>query len=199
MNPEITARTTPARGAGALIARSIARALFASRWLLAPFYAGLIVALGGLLIIFGRELWDEVSHVMTMKPETGVLMALSLIDLSLAANLVVIVMLAGYENFVARMSVIDPAARPDWMGKVDFSGLKIRVIASIVAIATVALLRAYMEYLEPDTTLTPTKLFWLIALVLTFVVCGVLMALMDWLAAHAERLEAGHWAGRDAP
>ena len=93
--------------------------------------------------------------------------------------------LSGYENFVAKITSINPADRPDWMGSVDFSGLKIKVIASIVAISAVALLRAFMELLEPDSTLDPGKLIWLIAILLTFVVSGVLLAAMDLLGARA--------------
>jgi uncharacterized protein (TIGR00645 family) len=161
-------------------------ALFASRWLLAPFYLGLVCALGGLLVVFARELWGGLSHLMTMRPQDGLLMALSLIDLSLAGNLIVLVTLSGYENFVAKITSVDPAARPDWMGTVDFSGLKIKVIASIVAISAIALLRAFMELLEPDSTLDRGKLIWLIAILLTFVVSGVLLAAMDLLGARAQ-------------
>jgi uncharacterized protein (TIGR00645 family) len=169
-------------------------ALFASRWLLAPFYVGLVLALGGLLVVFARELWGELSQLMTMRPQDGVLMALSLIDLSLAGNLIVIVTLAGYENFVAKMTSVDPAARPAWMGTVDFSGLKIKVIASIVAISAVDLLRVFMELAEPDSAVDGGKLLWLIAILLAFVVSGVLLAAMDLLVARAET-HSGHGEG----
>jgi uncharacterized protein (TIGR00645 family) len=120
-------------------------------------------------------------------------MALSLVDLSLAGNLVVIVTLSGYENFVAKIMPADAAARPDWMRMVDFSDLKIKVIASVVTISVVALLRAFMALLEPGSTLDPGKLMWLVGIVLTFVVSGVLFATMDLLSARAEgrRHEAG--------
>jgi uncharacterized protein (TIGR00645 family) len=175
------------------IERWFESALFASRWLLAPFYLGLVFALGGLLIVFARELWGELSRIMVMRPEDGILMALSLVDLSLAGNLVVIVTLSGYENFVAKIMPADAAARPDWMRMVDFSDLKIKVIASVVTISVVALLRAFMALLEPGSTLDPGKLMWLVGIVLTFVVSGVLFATMDLLSARAEgrRHEAG--------
>jgi uncharacterized protein (TIGR00645 family) len=168
------------------IERWFEASLFASRWLLAPFCAGLVLALGGLLVVFARELWFELSQIMVMRMQDGILMALSLIDLSLAGNLIVIVTLAGYENFVARMSSVDPAKRPAWMGAVGFSGLKIKLVASIVAISAIALLRVFLELAEPDSTVDRGKLIWLVAIVLTFVVSGVLLAAMDLLAARAE-------------
>src|ERR1017187_3107980 len=113
--------------------------LFASRWLLAPFYVGLAVALASLLGVFvvslGAELTSLVHTPIAKLPEAGILMSLSLIDLSLTANLVIIVILSGYENFVSHIDTAQDADRPSWMGKVDFSGLKIKLIASIVAIS----------------------------------------------------------------
>src|ERR1700748_3749715 len=89
--------------------RALETALFASRWLLAPFYVGLVIALVGLLGVFGVDLWNELTHLFAAEPkklaEAGIVMALSLIDLSLAANLLLIVIFSGYENFVSRIDV----------------------------------------------------------------------------------------------
>jgi uncharacterized protein (TIGR00645 family) len=97
------------------------------------------------------------------------------------ANLVLIVIFSGYENFVSRIEVGDEADRPAWMGTLDFSGLKMKLIASIVAISAVALLRAFMGLAERGVEPDPAKLSWMIGLHLTFILTGVLMALMDWL------------------
>ena len=121
------------------------RGLFASRWLMAPFYVGLVVALGALLVVFFQELFRELPQVSSMTPESAILMALTLIDLSLAANLLVIVILSGYENFVSKIDTASHEDRPDWMGTVDFSGLKMKLIASIVAISAIALLKAFLK------------------------------------------------------
>jgi uncharacterized protein (TIGR00645 family) len=171
------------KGIGAKIEHWLVAALFASRWLLAPFYVGLMIALAALLVVFGRELYGELSHIATMRAEDAILMALSLIDLSLAGNLIVVVTFSGYENFVSKMNSVHVADRPDWMGTVDFSGLKLKVIASIVAISAIALLRSFLELLEPASTLDRGKFVWLIAVQLTFVISGVLLATMDWLAS----------------
>ena len=99
--------------------------LFASRWLMAPFYLGLVVALAILLVVFVNELVAEVWHIAGMTPESAILLGLSLIDLSLAGNLLLIVMFSGYENFVSKLDVGDRQDRPVWMGTVDFSALKL--------------------------------------------------------------------------
>ncbi len=160
--------------------------LFKSRWLMAPFYLGLVVALGALLWVFGAELVHELSHLMEMKPEDAILMVLSLIDLSLAGNLLLIVIFSGYENFVSKIDTGDHVDRPSWMGTVDFSGLKMKLIASIVAISAIALLRAFMR-LSQGEGVDSNHLMWLVVIHITFVVSGVFLALMDWLAAKTDK------------
>ncbi len=159
--------------------------LFASRWLMAPMYLGLVVSLGMLMVIFLRDLAYYVPQVMTMKSDQVILVALTLIDLTLAANLLLIVMFSGYENFVSKFDIDPGQDRPDWMGKVDFGGLKMKLIASIVAISGIHLLKRFMEIGESvaDAKFGETELYWLVVIHLTFVVSGVLMAVMDWLQA----------------
>jgi uncharacterized protein (TIGR00645 family) len=160
--------------------------LFRSRWLMAPFYVGLAVALAALVIVFFNEAVHELAHVTTMSPEQAILMVLSLIDLSLAGNLLLIVIFSGYENFVSKIDTGDDEDRPAWMGTVDFSGLKMKLIASIVAISAIALLRAFMKLNEgeaiPDRTLG-----WMVGIHLTFVVSGVLLAVMDLLSSKTDK------------
>jgi uncharacterized protein (TIGR00645 family) len=160
--------------------------LFRSRWLMAPMYLGLVVALGGLAWVFFVELFHELAHLPTMKPEDAILMVLSLIDLSLAGNLLLIVIFSGYENFISKIETGGSEDRPDWMGTVDFSGLKMKLIASIVAISAIALLRAFMKLGEGEAIPSET-LTWLVVIHITFVVSGALLALMDWLASKTEK------------
>ena len=165
------------------IERWLERGLFASRWLMAPFYVGLALGLAGLLAVFVQELVHEIPTVIRSgKADDAVVMALSLIDLSLAGNLLLIVIFSGYENFVSKIDVGVHADRPEWMGTLDFSGLKMKLIASIVAISAVALLRAFMALAEQGAEPDMAKLGWMVGLHLTFVVSGVMMALMDWLS-----------------
>ncbi|MFZ1991231.1 MAG: TIGR00645 family protein [Alphaproteobacteria bacterium] len=162
---------------------ALERGLFASRWLMAPFYVGLVVALAGLMVKFVQQLVEPVPHFLALKETEVILWVLTLIDLSLAANLLLMVIFAGYENFVSRMHVGEHPDRPDWMGTIDFSGMKLKLIASIVAISGIQLLKVFMSI---DAT-PRADLPWLIGLHLTFVVSGVLLALMDFIHERSER------------
>lgn len=162
------------------------RGLFASRWLMAPMYLGLVVALAMMTVIFLRELAYYAPQVLTLSPEKVILVVLTLIDLTLAANLLLIVLFSGYENFVSKFDFDAGPDRPGWMGKVDFGGLKMKLIASIVAISGIHLLKRFMEIGDPKTPAADDRtLMWLTVIHLTFVLSGVLMALMDWLQARA--------------
>lgn len=169
------------------------RGLFASRWLMAPMYLGLIVSLAMLVVVFVRELIYYAPQVLTMTSEEAILVVLTLIDLSLAGNLLLIVLFSGYENFVSKLDIADNVDRPSWMGTVDFSGLKMKLIASIVAISGIHLLKAFMEIGEspaagaPAAALDEPQLMWLVIIHLTFVASGVLLALMDVLASKTDK------------
>jgi uncharacterized protein (TIGR00645 family) len=169
----------PDKGA---IEHTLENGLFASRWLMAPMYLGLVVALAMLTVVFGRELLYYAPKVLTMTTETAILACLTLIDLTLAANLLLIVMFSGYENFVSKLDVDVGKDKPAWMGTVDFAGLKMKLIASIIAISGIALLKQFMEIgTEGHETLQERELYWLVLIHLTFVASGVFMAVMDWL------------------
>lgn len=164
------------------------RMLFASRWLMAPMYLGLAVALGLMTVIFVRELFYYLPQMMDLTAEKAILVVLTLIDLTLAANLLLIVLFSGYENFVSKLDIAEGADRPEWMGKVDFSGLKMKLIASIVAISAIDLLKRFFEIGTSDKNpvVEANELFWLVIVHLTFVISGLLMALMDWLTARSK-------------
>jgi uncharacterized protein (TIGR00645 family) len=161
------------------------RTLFASRWLMAPMYLGLAIALGMLTVIFLKEMAYYLPQMLELTAEKMILVALTLIDLTLAANLLLIVMFSGYESFVSKFDFDVGEDKPGWMGKVDFGGLKMKLIASIVAISGIHLLKRFMEISDIDTAQAygETELKWLVIIHLTFVASGVLMALMDWLQA----------------
>lgn len=169
------------------------KGLFASRWLMAPMYAGLSVALAMLAIVFIRELVYYVPQVMEMSADKSILVVLTLIDLTLAANLLVIVLFTGYESFVSKMDIGETADRAAWMGKVDFGGLKMKLIASIVAISGIHLLKRFMEIGQggAEKGMGERELMWLAIIHMIFVLSGVLMALMDWLSAHSGRKSRG--------
>ncbi len=160
--------------------------IFQSRWVMAPFYLGLIVALFVLLFKFIQELIHFVAVAAPSTEADIILGVLALIDLSLTANLVLIVIFSGYENFVSK---IDPEGHPDWpewMTQIDFSGLKQKLFASIVAISAVQVLKAFMKLGNvPDGTAgasTDRYLFWLVGIHVVFVLSGLALAWSDKIA-----------------
>jgi uncharacterized protein (TIGR00645 family) len=160
--------------------------IFQARWLVAPFYVGLVAALVLLLGAFVREIYLALFAHFSLETDSVVLLVLSLIDLSLAANLVIIVVFSGYENFVSKINTAGSEDRPSWMGTLDFSGLKMKLIGSIVAISAISLLHAFMELLEPGVAPDAARLGWMIGLHVTFLFSGVMFALMDWIASKSE-------------
>ncbi|MGE0665539.1 MAG: TIGR00645 family protein [Sphingomonadales bacterium] len=164
------------------------RAMFASRWLMAPFYIGLVVSLLLLLVKFTQELWHVAPHVLELSESATILAILGLIDLSLAGNLLLIVIFSGYENFVSKIHIGDHEDKPDWMGKVDFSGLKLKLIASIVAISGIQLLKQFMNI----SNVPESQLMWMVIVHLTFVLSGVMLAVMDLITVKAHKMGGKH-------
>lgn len=159
--------------------------IYASRWLMAPLYLGLCLALAFLVITFFRELISALPALYTMQEKEIILLVLSLIDLSLAGNLVLIILFSGYENFVSKLEAAhNDRDRPEWMGTLDFSGLKIKLVASIVAISAIHLLQIFMN-LE---SYTPDMVQWYVLIHLTFVGSGIGFAIMDWIEEKAHKL-----------
>jgi uncharacterized protein (TIGR00645 family) len=158
------------------------RLLFGARWILAPLYAGMALALIAIVVVFVRELIAELGQLGTLSGEATIVFALSLIDLSLTGNLLLVVMFAGYESFVSQLHIGQHEDRPSWLGTIDFADLKLKVIASIVAISAIALLRSFLLLGDPATGFDAVRLRWMVLIQLTFVVSGVLLALMDWIS-----------------
>ncbi len=152
--------------------------LFACRWLMAPIYFGLTFALVLLLVKFVKEVWHMYAHIMTATGAELIIGVLSLVDIALIMSLLVIIMFSGYENFVSKMEDLhNHTDRPEWMGHIGFSDLKIKLIGSIVAISGIELLKAFMNVGNMDDR----HLAWMVGIHLTFVVSGLLYALMDRL------------------
>lgn len=163
-----------------MIERTAESLLYASRWLLAPIYLGL--SLG--LIVLGIKFFQEIFHVLplliSMKETEVVLLILSLIDIALVGGLLVMVMLSGYENFVSSIDIEDGKEKLSWLGKMDSGSLKQKVAASIVAISSIHLLKAFMnaDQIEND------KLMWYVIIHITFVLSAMGMAYVDKMNQH---------------
>ena len=172
--------------------------IFNSRWLLAPFYLGLVVGIVLLLVKFGQELIHVVPHIFAASESEVVLAVLALVDLSLVANLLLIVIFSGYENFVSKINTQGHEDRPEWMGQVDFAGLKIKVIASIVAISAIELLKGFVNLgvLLKSGGDTPAiwseadqAIAWKVGIHVVLVISGVLFAYMDSISERTHALK----------
>jgi uncharacterized protein (TIGR00645 family) len=152
--------------------------MFRSRWLLAPFFFGLIVAIMALVVKFGKQLFSLLTTMSSGSEYEFLLIILNLIDTALIASLLLIIAFSGYENFVSKIGVGEHEDRPAWMGKVGFADLKIKLMGAIVAISAVELLKAFIN----ADQLTNTQLAWKAGIHLVFVVSGVLFAVTDRLA-----------------
>ncbi len=154
---------------------TLERWLVASRWLLAPFFVGLALAVIILLIKFVQEFVHLVARALTMSEAEAILAILSLVDLALTGALVMIVIFSGYENFVSRIDHTADRSWPEWMGSIDFTALKIKLLGSIVAISAIQLLKQFMAV----KTVSDRDLMWYVGIHLVFVVSSVLLALSD--------------------
>ncbi|HEY5807360.1 MAG TPA: TIGR00645 family protein [Povalibacter sp.] len=166
--------------------RTIERLLFASRWLLAPVYLGLSLALIALGIKFFAETYHLLHTIMDVTESDLVLRLLALIDLVLVGSLIVMVMFSGYENFVSKIDVKDGGDSLGWLGKLDASSLKLKVAASIVAISSIHLLRAFMS-ISNQPVIDNSKLMWFVIIHLTFVVSAVMMGVLDKMSFAGHR------------
>ena len=160
--------------------------IFRSRWLLAPFFIGLVFSILLLLIKFLEELFQLSTHIFLFSENDVIVSILALVDIALVGSLLLMIIFSGYEIFVSKIDVANHKDRPDWMGKVNFSGLKLKVIGAIVAISAIDLLKTFMNLSD---TISPSEIdtiFWKLALHMSFVISGVLFAVMDKVASMTE-------------
>jgi uncharacterized protein (TIGR00645 family) len=166
-----------------MIERTIEKLLFASRWILAPVYLCMSVALVALGVKFFQEAWHVITHVLVTEESALVLTLLSMIDLVLVGSLIVMVMFSGYENFVSRIDIEGEGDKLGWLGKLDAGTLKLKVAASIVAISSIHLLR---KFVEAENTAND-KLMWYVIIHMTFVISAVLMGVLDKMSFASHR------------
>jgi len=156
----------------------VEKTMYASRWLLAPIYVGLSLAVFALGIKFFQELIHIFEHVFTMQESDLILTVLTLIDMSLVGSLIVMVMFSSYESFVSKIDLDQDTDKLDWLGKLDANTLKLKVAASIVAISSIHLLRIFMK----AETIDNDKLMWYTIIHMAFVVSALLLAVLDKIA-----------------
>jgi uncharacterized protein (TIGR00645 family) len=150
--------------------------VFRSRWLLAPFFIGLLLAIVALLIKFVKQLFTLAAGMLTLNDNEMIIQILTLVDSALIAALLLIIGFSGYENFVSKIATGQHEDRPAWMGRVGFADLKIKLMGAIVAISAVELLKAFINV---DANTPWQGLAWKVGIHVTFVVSGVLFAVTD--------------------
>ena len=147
-----------------------------SRWLILPFLIGLVVGLGALAFTFVFKLMGFLSMVQSAPEDEIIVRILKLVDLSLTANLLLIVIGAGYMNYVAR---VEPSAQSSWppgLIGIGFSDLKQKLLGSIIAIAAVNVLEWFMDI---DRVVDNTKLGWVVGILLAFALAMLMLAIAD--------------------
>lgn len=160
--------------------RFLENSMYAARWLLAPIYFGLSLALLALTLKFFQEVWHILPYVFEKTEAQLILVLLSLIDMSLVGGLLVMVMISGYENFVSQLDIDEGKEKLSWLGKMDSGSLKMKVAASIVAISSIHLLRVFMDAPNIDNS----KIMWYVILHMTFVISAFAMGYLDKMTKH---------------
>ena len=162
------------------IENSLEKSIFASRWFLAPIYIVLSISLFFITVKVIQEFMHFAPLLFTIDLKGMMLFVLHIVDLALVGNLVLMIIFAGYENFVSKISIADGSEdKPSWMGKVDFSELKLKLIASIVAISGINLLETFMDL----SALSDREIQWMVIIHVVFIFSGVLLAMMDFIAS----------------
>lgn len=174
-----------------MMERAIEKLLFASRWILAPVYLGLSLALVALGIKFFMELYHLLTTVFATSEADLVLILLALVDMVLVGSLIAMVMFSGYENFVSALDVDTGGEKLSWLGKLDANSLKLKVASSIVAISSIHLLRAFMKAPDYIRDENGDALMWFVIIHLTFVVSAVMMGVLDRITSSQHRGHKG--------
>lgn len=166
----------------------IEKLLYRSRWILAPIYLGLSLAVLALGIKFFQEVAHLLLHIIDMTEADMVLIILSLVDIAMVGGLLVMVMMSGYENFVSQLDVSENEEKLGWLGTMDSSSLKAKIAATIVAISSIHLLKKFMEvdviFNDFAINVANAKLMWYVIIHMTFVLSAFLMGYLDTKTKH---------------
>ncbi len=167
--------------------RPLPSLIFGSRWLQLPLYVGLIVAQCVYVVLFVKELWHLVLHATSFSEQQIMLVVLGLIDVVMISNLLVMVIVGGYETFVSRLNLEGHPDQPEWLSHVNASVLKIKLAMAIIGISSIHLLRTFIEAGNlgtPRATFTDTGIMWQTLIHLTFIVSAIGIAWVDQLGTH---------------
>ena len=176
----------PPRGLSGL--RPLPQLIFSSRWLQLPLYLGLIVAQGVYVVLFMKELWHLVLGAMNFSEQEIMLVVLALIDVVMISNLLIMVIVGGYETFVSRLELERHPDQPEWLSHVNASVLKIKLAMAIIGISSIHLLRVFIyagSLGKPDTPYTETGVMWQALIHGLFVLSAIGIALVEHVSQAA--------------
>src|SRR6478672_5507415 len=163
----------------------VAQLIFGSRWLQVPLYVGLIIAQGVYVLLFLKELWHLVAHSFDASEQQIMLVVLGLIDVVMISNLLVMVIVGGYETFVSRLNLSGHPDEPEWLSHVNASVLKIKLAMAIIGISSIALLRTFIEAGNLGSSragFTETGVMWQVLIHITFIASAIGIAFVDKLS-----------------
>ena len=164
------------------LGRQIVRIVLLSRWAMVPLFLGLAFALVLLVVAFMLRLWNFAIQLASLTETAVIMELLTLLDLVLVGGLMVIVIQSGYENFVAQLDRRHAPESPAWMMRISFSGLKLKLFASLMAICAITLLKALMRL---ETDVSETQVRWLMAASVLFLASYAVLAFTDRFASTA--------------
>lgn len=170
-----------------ILQNTLEKGIYASRWILAPLYLCLVLTLPIIGLKFLQEFWHMLEHFNTLTTQLMVIAVLELVDVVLVGNLLLMIIFSGYENFVSKIDVASHHVdRPSWMGHIDYSGLKQKIIGSIVAISSIELLKIFIDLgsinhtaSEAEMSFIRWKMYGMVILHGVFVVSGLIFAITE--------------------
>ncbi|WP_312182124.1 TIGR00645 family protein [Arthrobacter sp.] len=198
IRPEVVAGMPAPVGPGIRARGYLGAVMFASRWLQAPLYLGLIVAQMLYVVTFMQELWHLATHITTLNEAEMMLMVLGLVDVVMVANLIIMVIIGGYETFVSRLSVDGHPDQPEWLSQVNANILKVKLAMAIIGISSVHLLKSFVEartyFEDPELGVhAGDVLLWQTVIHIAFIASAMALAWIDKLSiASHEAAEARH-------
>jgi uncharacterized protein (TIGR00645 family) len=183
--------------------RPVPMLIFGSRWLQLPLYVGLIVAQGVYVVLFLKELWHLISHSFDFSEQQIMLVVLGLIDVVMISNLLVMVIVGGYETFVSRLNLRGHPDEPEWLSHVNASVLKIKLAMAIIGISSIHLLRTFIEAgnlgaIGRTTNYTDTGVMWQTIIHVVFIFSAIGIAYVDRISngpvfgPEGQRVSNGH-------
>lgn len=163
--------------------QQMAWVIFGSRWIQAPLYLGLIMAQAMYVVLFFKELWHLMAHGFGMNESDIMLLVLGLIDVVMISNLLVMVIIGGYETFVTHLNMRDHPDHPEWLDEVNASTMKIKLSMALIGISSIHLLKTFIN--APNIK-DPTSIQWQVIIHLVFVVSSVALAYIAAKLSHPE-------------